>query len=178
MGQVDTAILIWIQTFLSHPILIQLFYVITRLGDGGIVWLGFAAYFGFIKKKSKKAIMIVLALLVSSFFVDLVMKNIFMRPRPFESYSIFIPRMVRPSSYSFPSGHSATSFACAKMIDYLNHKLGKFAYLLAGLIALSRVILCVHYPSDILCGIVLGIGVAKGINYFVRKADEDENNLI
>lgn len=168
MNAMDGSILMWIQEYLTSSILINLFYCITLLGNGGILWLGYAGYF-LIKKEPKKALIIVITLLLSSFLTDVILKNVFMRPRPFVSNSAIVPRIIQPASTSFPSGHSSTSFACSFMIAYLDEKKGKLAQVMAGLIALSRLILCVHYPSDVLCGILLGIGIAKGLYRIVRK---------
>ncbi|MBQ8934701.1 MAG: phosphatase PAP2 family protein [Lachnospiraceae bacterium] len=65
--------------------------------------------------------------------------------------------MKRPSSSSFPSTHSAWSFAGATAI-YLNHKKAGIAvYLAAALIAFSRLYLFVHFPTDVLAGAVFGV---------------------
>jgi undecaprenyl-diphosphatase len=65
-----------------------------------------------------------------------------------------------PSTSSFPSGHSSTSFACAYVISRLAPRLTLPVYVLAALIAFSRIYVGVHYPLDVLAGALLGTLVA------------------
>ena len=62
-----------------------------------------------------------------------------------------------PKDYSFPSGHTQASFAAATALFTGNKKAGICAYVLAALIAFSRLYLYVHFPTDVLAGVVIGI---------------------
>jgi undecaprenyl-diphosphatase len=62
-----------------------------------------------------------------------------------------------PHSRSFPSGHTATSFACATVIALLVPRAAPLVYLLALAISYSRLYVGVHWPSDVLGGIVVGV---------------------
>ena len=73
------------------------------------------------------------------------------------------PLMDVPTTSSFPSGHTSTSFACAYVISRLAPRLTVFVYLLAALIGLSRIYVGVHYPLDVLAGAVVGLVVAKAL---------------
>lgn len=73
------------------------------------------------------------------------------------------PLMDIPSTSSFPSGHACTSFACAYVLARLVPRLAVPAFVLAGLIAFSRVYVGVHYPLDVLAGAVLGVVVATAL---------------
>jgi undecaprenyl-diphosphatase len=80
------------------------------------------------------------------------------RPRPFVTFTdlkIIIPT---PSEFSFPSGHTASSFAAASVFyKHLPRKIGIPAIVLAGLIGLSRLYVGVHYPTDVIAGVLMGI---------------------
>ena len=84
----------------------------------------------------------------------------------------------QPSGYSFPSGHSASSFACATAIFMKNKRMGIFAYVLAALIAFSRLYFYVHFPTDVLTGSVLGVLVGIAVNkllVFIEKKLAEKN---
>ena len=86
-------------------------------------------------------------------------KNIICRPRPFVTYDFTVNGHI-PSGYSFPSGHTTSSFAAATVIIIRKEKFAVFTAVLAFLIAFSRLYNCVHYPTDVICGAVLGIALA------------------
>lgn len=73
------------------------------------------------------------------------------------------PRIDRPDSYSFPSGHASTAFAAAVALSLVVPRAAPFALTLAALVAYSRVYLGVHYWTDILAGAVLGTLVALAV---------------
>jgi undecaprenyl-diphosphatase len=87
-----------------------------------------------------------------------LIKNLVQRPRPFVTFTdlqIIIPT---PSEFSFPSGHTSSSFAAAGVFyKHLPKKIGVPAIVLAGLIGLSRLYVGVHYPTDVIAGILMGI---------------------
>jgi undecaprenyl-diphosphatase len=77
------------------------------------------------------------------------------------------PLVEVPHSGSFPSGHAATSFACAGVLAWLSPRLAVPALLLASAIAFSRVYVGVHYPLDVLGGAALGLAVATALRRLV-----------
>ena len=83
--------------------------------------------------------------------------TVFHRIRPYECYSCIDILINAPKDYSFPSGHTTISFAAAVPVFLRNKKWGIATLVMASLIAFSRLYLYVHYPSDILGGMVLGI---------------------
>lgn len=83
-----------------------------------------------------------------------ILKYIFHTPRPFVDHSI-IP-LVYEYSYGFPSGHTALFAGLAVALYFLNKKLGIILGVLALLVGISRVVIGVHYPIDIIGGAIVG----------------------
>ena len=85
-------------------------------------------------------------------------KNLVARTRPYEVVEGLVPLISKPTDYSFPSGHTCASFACTLVLyRILPKKYGVPAVLLAALIAFSRLYVGVHYPTDVLGGLAVGI---------------------
>lgn len=110
-----------------------------------------------------------MALLLSFLIVDITLKPLAARARPFAvnvaAQLIYSP----PRSFSFPSAHCSVSFAFAACIKPLGKRVSAAAYFLASLIAFSRLYLYVHYPSDVVVGIFLGIGIGVFSRYMWRR---------
>ena len=133
---------------------------ITKLGNAGIVWILLTIVLLLIPKTRKSGL-----ILASALIVDLILKPLIARIRPFGVNSAIQLIVAKPHDYSFPSGHTAASFT-AVMALYLagEKKLWKIALVLAVLIAFSRLYLYVHYPTDVLGGIITG-AIAGYIGY-------------
>jgi len=153
-------------TALRNPLLTQIMTFITNLGYWGIFWIILGIGLSIIKKTRTIGILLLISVLFSGLINDLILKNIFSRNRPFIDLSWLTPLINKPTDYSFPSGHSFCSFACAFVLFSCNKKIGIFAYILAFLIAFSRIYLGVHYPTDVLAGMFLG----TILGYFVTKS--------
>lgn len=130
---------------------------ITALGNRGIVWIVITVILLCIPKCRKWGIAMTIALLFSSIVGNEIIKPLVGRLRPFQTYTEFILLIDPPSGYSFPSGHTAASFAAAITLWKFDRRWGGAALVLAALIAFSRMYLFVHYPTDVLGGILLGI---------------------
>jgi undecaprenyl-diphosphatase len=105
---------------------------------------------------------------------NLTLKPLCQRIRPydyqFEVFGKVISLIIeRPHDFSFPSGHTICSFEAAGVILLNNKKWGIAAMCLAVLIAFSRLYLYVHYPTDVLTSIVLGVGIAFLGNWLAQK---------
>lgn len=140
----------------------------TSLGDGGYIWLIIAAVLLCFKKTRVSALVMMISLAVGAIINDTILKEIFARPRPFsvnEDFKVFIESVgyELPSGFSFPSGHTFSSFNCAVVLTLFNKKMGYFTIPLAALIGLSRIFMCVHYPTDVLAGAVCGILTALAV---------------
>ena len=139
--------------------------LITRLGDAGIIWIILTVLLLIIPKTRKTGVIMMAALLVDVLLCNVFIKNLVARTRPFDVNTAVQLLVAKPQDYSFPSGHTAASFASVTAL-YLagEKKLWKIALVFAVLIAFSRLYLYVHYPTDVLGGIITG-AIAGYIGY-------------
>jgi undecaprenyl-diphosphatase len=103
---------------------------------------------------------------------NVLLKNLVARVRPYDVNTAVNLLISKPTDWSFPSGHTTASFGAAAALLYADKKFGIAAYIIAAIIAFSRMYLYVHYPTDILGGIAVGtlsffivITVYKHINW-------------
>lgn len=133
----------------------------TRVGDG-VPWFILCVFFLAIN------IYCGLALTISSILqvlFQVIIKRIFNRERPYEKYEDISHAMPPPDKFSFPSGHTAGAFTIAFVFYYFFPILFVPMLVLASLIAFSRIYLGLHYPSDVLAGILIGlVSAIIGIN--------------
>lgn len=147
----------------------SLMIFITTLGDGGIVWILASLVMLCFKRTRKCGFLTLLTMGLCLIFGNLLLKNLVARPRPFAadpSVQLLIPA---PGEYSFPSGHTMHGFGAATMIFLHNKRIGMAALFLAALIAFSRLYLFVHFPTDILGGILVGAAAALAVYNVDRK---------
>lgn len=128
---------------------------ITKLGDAGIFWIALALFMLCFKNYRKAGAGMAVSLLFSLLFTNIVLKNLVARVRPFNADPT-LDNLVHEDSWSFPSGHTSASFAAALSLICYHKKEGIAAVVLATLIGLSRIYICVHYPTDVLGGVVVG----------------------
>ena len=154
---IELSILDWFQT-LHTPFLDKIMVFITRLGDAGIIWIVLSIVLLLIPKTRKSGVVMVAVLVVDVILCNIVLKNLVARTRPYDVNTGVHLLVAKLHDYSFPSGHTAASFASVTAL-YLagEKKLWKFALVLACLIAISRLYLYVHYPTDVLGGILFGV---------------------
>ena len=170
----DLPILDWIAANLWCPALDAIMPVITALGDAGIFWMLVAAALLLNKKTRRVGVGMGFAMLTGLLLCNATLKPLCQRPRPYDyQYDVFgklIPLIIeRQHDFSFPSGHTIASFEAAGVIALNNKKWGIGALVLACLIAFSRLYLYVHYPTDVLVSIVLGLTLALLGNWLSRR---------
>jgi undecaprenyl-diphosphatase len=165
----EASILNWIRANLSSGLGDFLMPVISRLGDGGLIWIVFTVILLLIPRLRKYGIISVTALLLSLLFCNILAKPLIARGRPFIDISDIELLIPVPGDFSFPSGHASAAFASAVSITFAGKRLGIPALMLAVLIAFSRLYLCVHYVTDVLAGVALGIGCAFLARFIYEK---------
>lgn len=172
----DLRIFQWFEAHLWNPVLDFIMALISFLGEEGILFIAIIIVLLCFKKTRKIGVTMAAALLFMQIANNMILKPIIARPRPFnyEGYIDFnYPNIAFfgkiPSSYSFPSGHTASAFTCATAMAANNKKGGAVMYVFAVLMGISRIYLHDHYPTDVIGGAVLGI-IYGIIGFFVGKA--------
>lgn len=183
----ELQILHWFES-LHNPVLDAIMYGITFLGDKGWFWIALSLAFLVIpvfKKDRKLGMAMLFGLVLSVIFCNGIMKNLVARPRPFwaegatpdnpiisnefgENFYGIFNVFKGIDDWSFPSGHTSASFAAAWAIILWDRKKGIPAMILAALIAVSRMYLNVHFPSDVAVSLVLG-SIYGIIGFFITK---------
>ena len=153
----DGQFLIWLQENVRSDVLTPIMKLITHLGDKGIFWILIAIVMLFFKKTRPLGIMAGIALVFSVLINNVLIKPNVGRIRPYEVVDGLKLLIERQHDPSFPSGHSGASFAAAVVFLVKGpKKIGIPAIIMAALIAFSRLYVGVHYPTDVICGIITG----------------------
>lgn len=164
----DLSVFEWIQS-IQCGFLNAVMVFITTLGNAGAIFIVLALVLLFTKKYRKAGLAVAVALIVMLICNDLFLKEFFARPRPFnllatdpEKYAFWgegyvYPELIgKPSSYSFPSGHTSSAFAAAIALLCHNRKLGIPVTIFAAIMGFSRIYVEVHYCTDVIAGVVSG----------------------
>ena len=153
----DGQFLIWLQENVRNDVLTPIMKLITHLGDKGIFWILIAVVMLFFKKTRPLGIMAGIALVFSVLINNVLIKPNVGRIRPYEVVDGLKLIIERQDDPSFPSGHSGASFAAAVVFLVKGpKKIGIPAIIMAALIAFSRLYVGVHYPTDVITGIITG----------------------
>ena len=171
--KMDGEILLFIQDHIRQEWMDWFWKAVTHLGDGGVFWILLGIILLFSKKTRPAGVAALLALLVGALITNVCLKNFVARIRPYEVVEGLRLMIERQRDYSFPSGHTAASFAAMTALFLAKMKKAWIAALvLAVLIAFSRLYFYVHYPTDVLGGAVVGI-LSGIIGYaIVEKIDK------
>ncbi len=130
---------------------------VTKLGDMAVIWIALTVILLIIPSTRKIGFAGALALIISFLANDVIFKRVFERPRPYMDMPDF-KLLIHPlTSFSFPSGHAAHSFAAAGVFSHYLRRWSVLFFVLAGLIAFSRVYLNMHYLTDVLAGALFGL---------------------
>jgi undecaprenyl-diphosphatase len=128
-----------------------------------------------IKKYRTTGILCLSALLLTTLLGEGIIKHLVQRQRPYNHIDSLNLLISEPMTYSFPSGHTGSSFAAATVLGSRMHKLAPWVFSFAVIIAFSRLYLMVHYATDVLAGAALGTLCAVFIlRIYKKRASNDE----
>jgi undecaprenyl-diphosphatase len=173
----DLPILDWIAENLYCGFLDAVMPIVTVLGDAGLFWIAIAVALLFFPKYRKIGLSMGAAMVLGVLVCNVTMKPLFSRIRPYDYQLEHFGRTIQlliatPHDFSFPSGHTLASFEAATVLLIHNKKMGVPAMVLAVLIAFSRMYLYVHYPTDVIASVILGIGFGFIGCWLVDKLSE------
>lgn len=173
MQAMELAILDWIQAHLRCGPLDVLLPSISHLADHGEVWIVLAAVLLLLRRQRRYGAAVSCALVLDLVSCNMLLKPLIGRIRPFAVNTAVELLSAPPMDASFPSGHTAASFAAVFALKTAGSPLWKPALVLAVVIAFSRMYLYVHWPSDILGGALLGAAVGWAGTKLVEKAAKE-----
>ena len=169
----DLPILEWIAEHLQCGFLDVVMPIITAFSSGGIFWIAVALLLMALPKHRRAGFSMAIALVLGLLVCNLTLKPLVGRMRPYDYQLTVFGKQIAllvatPSDFSFPSGHTIAAFEGATALLLYNRKIGIPAMILAVLIAFSRLYLYVHYPTDVLASVILGVGFAFLGHYLVK----------
>ena len=184
--RIDYAVLLWIQNNIVCPPLDAFFRVVTHLGDGGIFCLLLTAVMLCFRKTRKMGFVMAVSIIIGTLTCNVILKNAVARVRPYNNFSYdplrtgdMISGLIKlPKDWSFPSGHSTVTAETAVSVFFFRKKWGIFAIFTALLVAFSRLYLYVHYFTDVLCGIAIGVLSAVAAYYIVKYSEKKIGSAI
>lgn len=179
LKNLDTGLFNQINHSLQNSFFDVVMPLLSNAGNGGLLWIVLGLVLLLLgRPEIKKAAFLMLTALLASFLVgDEGLKHIFQRPRPFETVQGVVLLVAPPHSFSFPSGHAASAFACSLVLARKIPALGRPALILAAVIAFSRVYVGVHYPLDVLAGALLGATCAMLVMKFEAPVSRVTNKI-
>lgn len=158
-----------IQKYFSGNFMDNIMPKISSLGNAGLIWIIFTIVMLLFKNTRKYGYTCGLSLIIMLFTGNIFIKNIVCRLRPFQIKDYINLIINPPLDSSYPSGHTYASFAFATALLCCNKKLGIPAIILACMISFSRLYLYVHFPTDVLASIILGITTGVLSYYIVNN---------
>ncbi len=165
----ESGLMLGLRDSLASPALDSFMLFISRLGDHGAVFIALALVLLCFKTTRRQGAVLALALIIDLLVVNVALKPLISRIRPYDFSTEIIPFAVIPGDWSFPSGHTAAAFAAAvSMLPF-----GKKAFVPMLVFALcmgfSRVYLLMHYPSDVAAGAIIGALCGLAADFIFKK---------
>ena len=157
----DNFILFIIEKYLHNRYLDIVMPIVTFTGNLGIIWIVIALALIVDKPYRVIGISIILTLIIGTIVGEGIVKHIVRRVRPCNKQDNTGLHGLKPISYSFPSGHTLSSFAAAEMLSLFFTEYRIIFMAIAFLISLSRLYLYVHYPTDVIAGFIIGVLCSK-----------------
>ena len=162
----EFAFLDWLYQF-RNPVMNTISIFFDYAGAHGEIWIAFTLLLLLFRRTRKAGFAMAVALVLYMAAGHFFLKPLFARPRPCDVNTAITILVKRPHGHSFPSGHTASAFAAAFALWLQNRKLGVPALVLAAFIAFTRLYLYVHFPTDVLGGLVLGIALGALASWLV-----------
>lgn len=159
MKRFDEALLFSVQRSQNRKLSI-IMLAFSLVGNGGLLWALIGGLLLLDSSTARCGVYLIISLSLCALVNNIVFKSLCDRERPCDTYQNVPLLIKRPIGSSFPSGHTATSFASATALFVLDPRIGAIALFIAFIIAFSRLYLFVHYPSDILFGILSGVALS------------------
>ena len=169
MQTAELAVLDWIQAHLRCGLLDAVLPIISWTCDHGEIWIALAVILLLLKRQRWTGVSVSLGLILDLICCNLLLKPLVDRVRPFAVNTAVELLAAPPGDASFPSGHTAASFAAVFALRAAGSPLWKPALVLASLIAFSRLYLYMHWPTDVLGGIVLGAAVGTAGAWIAKQ---------
>lgn len=168
---IDFSILYWIQDNLRNSFTDFVMPLFSNLQDGGLIWISIAVVMLFFKRTRYCGIAVLLAMGIDTLITEYGIKNVVCRVRPCNLVDDVNMLVEKPTSYSFPSNHSASAFAgaVAVMLTIKKKAWTIPAFVFSGIIAFSRMYVFVHFPSDVFAGILIGSTISVLVCYLMKK---------
>ncbi len=170
---IDVSVLYFFNHTLSAPFLNKFFGIITNVNNWYIAYLILLGI-SFTKggRKGKLAVLgVLLLILVTDQFGARMLKEMVGRIRPCNALPDIITPLGCNGTFSFPSNHALNNFAAATFFYKLYPKLKWILFITASLIAISRVYMGLHYPSDIIGGAIIGSAFGYAFSFLLLKID-------
>ena len=139
------------------PVLDRLMVIITTTGNYGYIWFALSVPLLIINRTRLTGITMILAMLITGLTGEITIKHIVARVRPCNKEFGKDLLIKHPAHYSFPSGHTASSFAVSMVMLFMLPTIFVPVVIYATLMGFSRMYLLVHYPTDVIAGSVLGV---------------------
>lgn len=178
LQSLDESALWWIAEHLRAPVLTAVLSFYTHLGDKGLLFIALALLLLLFRQSRKGGAAALVGMLLGLLVTNVTIKPLVARARPWVVMEGFTALVAEHDPNSFPSGHSCSAFAFAAALWVtLPWKWARVAALLSAVVmAFSRLYVGVHFPSDVLTGVLIGTlcGLAGAwlVNYFTRRLSE------
>lgn len=158
LNMMESNILLWIQNNMRIPLLDVVMPYVSLINNAGILTIATVCVLLLLKKYRNVGIAAMTSLIAEFLLVNVLIKPLVCRTRPFYVNEALQYLGTLPTDYSFPSGHTGSAFAVATvMLLCMPKKCGIPAIFLAALIAFSRLYNGVHYPTDVLGALCIGV---------------------
>lgn len=164
----EDAVVGWVDG-IDSPLLDGLMLAVTHLSSHALIWVVICIPMLFSKRSRRYVPVVLMSILLAYVVSDLLMKPVVDRVRPFEELDLTI-MVAAPTTSSFPSGHTASSFAAAVSLWFYDRRVGAVALMFAIMVGMSRVYLLVHWPTDVIVGALLGSVCAIAVWRMCRRS--------